>query len=27
VLATWPQGLLWDLTTRAGAVRLQPAAP
>ena len=25
VLATWPQGLLWDLTTRAGAVRLQPA--
>lgn len=27
VLATMPQGLLWDLTWRAGAVRLPPAAP
>ena len=27
VLATMPQGLLWDLTTRAGAVRLPPPAP
>jgi len=26
VLATLPQGLLWDLTTRAGAVRLRPAS-
>jgi uncharacterized protein (TIGR02117 family) len=25
VLATWPDGLLLDLTTRAGAVRLPPA--
>lgn len=24
VLATWPDGLLWDLTMRAGAVRLPP---
>jgi uncharacterized protein (TIGR02117 family) len=24
VLATWPQGLLWDLTWRAGAVQLPP---
>jgi uncharacterized protein (TIGR02117 family) len=27
VLATMPQGLLWDLTTRAGAVRLPPPTP
>ena len=26
VLATMPQGLLWDLTLRAGAVRLPPVA-
>jgi uncharacterized protein (TIGR02117 family) len=26
VLATMPQGLLWDLSWRAGAVRLPPAA-
>jgi uncharacterized protein (TIGR02117 family) len=27
VLATMPQGLLWDLTWRAGAVRLPPLSP
>jgi uncharacterized protein (TIGR02117 family) len=27
VLATMPQGLLWDLTWRAGAVRLPPFTP
>ena len=27
VLATMPQGLLWDLTWRAGAVRLPPSSP
>ncbi len=27
VLATLPQGLLWDLSTRAGAVPLPPTAP
>lgn len=27
VLATMPQGLLWDLTWRAGAVRLPPLIP
>ena len=26
VLATWPQGLLWDLTARASAVRLPPSS-
>jgi uncharacterized protein (TIGR02117 family) len=27
VLATWPKGLLWDLTWRAGALPVPPAAP
>jgi uncharacterized protein (TIGR02117 family) len=27
LLSTMPQGLLWDLTTRAGAVRLPPGSP
>jgi uncharacterized protein (TIGR02117 family) len=27
VLATMPQGLLWDLTWRAGAIRVPPSSP